>query len=887
MVLPAGSVTDAEWGTTIDVAGRQRMLSQRMSKEFLFIAKGFEVEKNKAALTGSIKLFDTSLSALVNGSTDLGIAAAPNQLVAAGLQVVVDLWKDFKALLEDNVAKETYGKSVLDAVAAGNVPLLKKSNAVVGRLVDAAKSAGANTAGLVVDIAGRQRMLIQRMCKEVLLISLDISAEANVKSLQGTSSLFDASHKGIVLGATWAGVPRLTSMCTLQQMRLVSYEWERFAPLVETILAGETALRSRDIALGLIGEISNGSTPLFKAMVGAVKLYVNDDGSCDPISTMDAAGWTFLLNNAGKQRFLGQQVSQLFMQIANGIAVAESKVTLTVQLDVTGRHLRSLIEGSVANNIPAPPTQEIANQLLQAYDTWVNLEQLLQTAVSSDDIPSRMVKQLARLSRQILAEINAAVLMYEESCELNMPSVAAYLINIAGRQRMLYQKMSKEASLISYGDDVENNWNLLNGTRDLFMDVHWSLLLGTEGTNSTPALPKMTHRCFVQQMKVVADKYDELQSAALRVAFGNKADIEQLITLNPIAFSAMNTAVGWITKLPAEPQCEELQVSTEEWKGAVKEIGKFRALTQEVSSLYVLASSQGTSADTSKLKSVTDELVTSMRKLNYGFGASNVPAPLNQEVLDSMFAMTEKTAKMKESLLDETGTGGFSRRLQTDASTISRDGLELLAEAEKAMDTYMAAATQSSNSPPVARMELASRQILLAQKIVKEATLLRFAGGISASGLDTTIKEFEEVHRTLTLGGGGIQEIIPEREDLLAQVELVDEAWEVFKTSVQDFVDSSQGDRGIMTSLDDLMKELTVASELYSIEDPYVAPTEPPPPPFPWTTVIYVSLATALVFVCCIALITAGACKSKGGKDSKGSDWSNQQFNNAPSSNAV
>eukprot|EP00931_Biecheleriopsis_adriatica_P001242 TRINITY_DN10152_c0_g1_i2.p1 TRINITY_DN10152_c0_g1~~TRINITY_DN10152_c0_g1_i2.p1 ORF type:complete len:541 (-),score=158.84 TRINITY_DN10152_c0_g1_i2:154-1560(-) len=468
-----------------------------------------------------------------------------------------------------------------------------------------------------------------------------------------------------------------------------------------------------------------------------------------------------------------------------------------------------------------------------------------------------------------------------------MPSVAAYLINIAGRQRMLYQKMSKEASLISYGDDVANNWNLLNGTRDLFMDVHWSLLLGTEGTNSTPALPKMTHRCFVQQMKVVADKYDELQSAALRVAFGNKADIEQLIALNPIAFSAMNTAVGWITKLPAEPQCEELQVSTEEWKGAVEEIGKFRALTQEVSAVYVLASSQGTSADKSKLKSVTDELVTSMRKLNYGFGASNVPAPLNQEVLDSMFAMTEKTAKMKESLLDETGTGGFSRRLQTDASTISRDGLELLAEAEKAMDTYMAAATQSSNSPPVARMELASRQILLAQKIVKEATLLRFAGGISASGLDTTIKEFEEVHRTLTLGGGGIQEIIPEREDLLAQVELVDEAWEVFKTSVQDFVDSSQGDRGIMTSLDDLMKELTVASELYSIEDPYVAPTEPPPPPFPWTTVIYVSLATALVFVCCIALITAGACKSKGGKDSKGSDWSNQQFNNAPSSNAV
>eukprot|EP00435_Cladocopium_sp_Y103_P059244 s641_g21.t1 len=55
-------------------------------------------------------------------------------------------------------------------VEAQNVPVLVKSNVVVGRLVDAAKSAGAPTNGLVVDTAGRQRMLIQRMCKEALLI---------------------------------------------------------------------------------------------------------------------------------------------------------------------------------------------------------------------------------------------------------------------------------------------------------------------------------------------------------------------------------------------------------------------------------------------------------------------------------------------------------------------------------------------------------------------------------------------------------------------------------------------------------------------------------------------------------------------------------------------
>ena len=59
-------------------------------------------------------------------------------------------------------------------------------------------------------------------------------------------------------------------------------------------------------------------------MVAAVKLYMNDDGTCDPLADIQRDEWVYLLNNAGKQRFLGQQLSQLFMQVANGVAVQSS-----------------------------------------------------------------------------------------------------------------------------------------------------------------------------------------------------------------------------------------------------------------------------------------------------------------------------------------------------------------------------------------------------------------------------------------------------------------------------------------------------------------------------------------------------------------------------------
>ena len=89
----ASSVTQTKQqsGTVINLAGKQRMLTQKMSKEALYIAKGIDVDANKASLAKTVALFDKTLKGLISGEESLGLPATTDKDILAQLQVVTDL----------------------------------------------------------------------------------------------------------------------------------------------------------------------------------------------------------------------------------------------------------------------------------------------------------------------------------------------------------------------------------------------------------------------------------------------------------------------------------------------------------------------------------------------------------------------------------------------------------------------------------------------------------------------------------------------------------------------------------------------------------------------------------------------------------------------------
>ncbi len=139
-------VSGMDINEAINKAGRQRMLTQRMTKDYLMIGSGVKVEAAQKELDASVALFEEQFLELED--------FAPTQQIADSLERVGNLWSVFRMDIvskpDINVAAEMINKANILLKASHNIVLLLQ------------EYSGAKSAALV-NMAGRQRMLSQRI----------------------------------------------------------------------------------------------------------------------------------------------------------------------------------------------------------------------------------------------------------------------------------------------------------------------------------------------------------------------------------------------------------------------------------------------------------------------------------------------------------------------------------------------------------------------------------------------------------------------------------------------------------------------------------------------------------------------------------------------------
>ncbi len=139
-------VSGMDINEAINKAGRQRMLTQRMTKDYLMIGSGVKVEAAQKELDASVALFEEQFLELED--------FAPTQQIADSLERVNEMWSVFRMDIiskpDINVAAEMINKANALLKASHNVVLLLQ------------EYSGAKSAALV-NMAGRQRMLSQRI----------------------------------------------------------------------------------------------------------------------------------------------------------------------------------------------------------------------------------------------------------------------------------------------------------------------------------------------------------------------------------------------------------------------------------------------------------------------------------------------------------------------------------------------------------------------------------------------------------------------------------------------------------------------------------------------------------------------------------------------------
>jgi phosphohistidine swiveling domain-containing protein len=248
--------TKQQSGVVINLAGKQRMLTQKMSKEALFIAKGIDAEANTENLKKTAALFDKTLKGLVDGDNSLNLPKTENKEILAQLQKVADLWAPFKSNI-DKVAAGNVDKATLEAISKENLPLLKNMNAAVQMYAKASGSKLDPAMAKKINVAGRQRMLTQKMTKELLLIANGIDADANKDNIKKTAALFDETLNDLIANCKKPDIKA--------QFETVKKEWAEYAPIVNGADTSDAALKKAEALNMTLLKESNKAVKMLEA----------------------------------------------------------------------------------------------------------------------------------------------------------------------------------------------------------------------------------------------------------------------------------------------------------------------------------------------------------------------------------------------------------------------------------------------------------------------------------------------------------------------------------------------------------------------------------------------------------------------------------------------
>ncbi len=167
----------------IDIAGKQRMLSQRIAKDYLYESNKFVSSKAQKDLKKSIDEFQKNLDNLI-----VSIHDADNKNMLDFVKMSFD---DFKEII-----KKPYNLDNAQIALDLSESILEGSQYVVDGLEN--KSSGDKKGALIVAKSGKQRMLSQRIAKYYIAYQIGIKDKNSIDQMKATVDEFFKNHKELM-----------------------------------------------------------------------------------------------------------------------------------------------------------------------------------------------------------------------------------------------------------------------------------------------------------------------------------------------------------------------------------------------------------------------------------------------------------------------------------------------------------------------------------------------------------------------------------------------------------------------------------------------------------------------------------------------------------------
>ncbi|SFJ88786.1 Type IV pili methyl-accepting chemotaxis transducer N-term, partial [Jannaschia pohangensis] len=208
VVLDAQFIQDVGGGARIDMSGKLRMLSQRIAASACNEAAGIALDQSVPMIAAAVAEYDRIIAALEHGDDELGIfGAETNRKILADIQALHAVWDPLHVDLDTAIAGDITAEEAFQIEAVSD-ELLKIAQHMVslisGRYADPAALMQADA--LTIDIAGRQRMLAQRMSKNACLIASGHDVEASRAEMLAALEMYDTSLTALRFGMPTAGI---------------------------------------------------------------------------------------------------------------------------------------------------------------------------------------------------------------------------------------------------------------------------------------------------------------------------------------------------------------------------------------------------------------------------------------------------------------------------------------------------------------------------------------------------------------------------------------------------------------------------------------------------------------------------------------------------------